>query len=96
MSDMTQTSSTRLRPLFLLLAPLTLLLTGCGGPDLIDRMTQPRWGFCGTVVIILDLVAIIDLLGDETRSTTAKLLWTLLIVFFPIGGVVLYFIFGRE
>jgi len=78
------------------LTPLALLLTGCGGPDLIDRMSRPRWGFCGTLIIVLDIVALIDLLGDETRETTGKVIWTLLIVFFPVGGVILYFLFGRD
>ncbi|PQJ35475.1 hypothetical protein BSZ35_13460 [Salinibacter sp. 10B] len=82
--------------LLLLLAPLTVLLTGCGGPDLIDRMTRPRWGFCGTAIIVLDIVALIDLLGDEGRSTMNKVIWALLIVFFPIGGIILYFLLGRE
>jgi hypothetical protein len=45
---------------------------------------------------VLDLMALIDLLGDEARGTTGKVLWTLLIVFFPVGGVILYFLFGRE
>ena len=84
------------RLLLLLLAPLSLLVAGCGGPDLIDRLSQPRWGVCGTLIIVLDLVALIDLLGDEARGTTGKVLWTLLIVFFPVGGVILYFLFGRE
>jgi hypothetical protein len=93
--------STERRPslrsrILLLLAPLTVLLTGCGGPDLIDRMTSPRWGFCGTAIIVLDIVALIDLLGDEARSTANKVIWSLLIVFFPVGGVILYFLFGRE
>jgi hypothetical protein len=82
--------------LLVLVAPLPVLLAGCGGPDLIDRLSQPRWGICGTLVIVLDLVALIDLLGDEARGTTSKVLWTLLIVFFPIGGVILYFLFGRD
>jgi hypothetical protein len=92
----TETSSPATTRLALLLLPLTTLLAGCGGPDLIDRLTQPRWGFCGTVIIVLDIVAILDLLGDEDRSTTNKALWTLLIVFFPVGGVVLYFLLGRD
>ena len=79
-----------------LLVPLAVLLTGCGGPDLIDRISQPRWGLCGTLIIVLDLVALIDLIGDEGRSTVNKLLWALLIIFFPVGGVILYFLFGRE
>lgn len=82
--------------LLALLVPLPLLLAGCGGPDLIDRMTQPRWGFCGTVIIVLDIVALVDLLGSEARTPMNKVLWTLLIVFFPVGGVILYFLFGRD
>lgn len=79
-----------------LLAPLTILLTGCGGPDLIERLSQPSWTFWGTVVVILDLIALFDLLGDETRSVMTKVLWALLIIFFPVGGVILYFLFGRD
>ncbi len=80
--------------ILLLLAPLTILLTGCGGPDLIDRLTSPYWGCGGTIVVVLDLVALVDLLGDDGRSTVNKLIWALLIIFFPIGGVILYFLFG--
>jgi len=82
--------------LLALLTPLTVLLTGCGGPNLLERMSSPYWGFGGTIIIVLDLVALVDLLGDDTRSTTSRVIWTLLIVFFPLGGVILYFLFGRE
>lgn len=81
--------------LLALLAPLTLLLSGCGG-DLFDRLSQPQWGLCGTVIIILDILALLDLLGDEGRSVTSKVVWALLIIFFPVGGVILYFFLGRE
>lgn len=89
-------TSLRSRLFRLLLVPLAVLLAGCGGPDLIDRISQPRWGLCGTLIIVLDLVAIVDVAGDEARSTTNKVLWALLIIFFPVGGVILYFLFGRE
>lgn len=87
---------TRLRWTPLLLAPLAVLLTGCGGPNLFERMSSSYWGFGGTLVIVLDLIALVDLLGDEGRSTTNRVVWTLLIVFFPIGGVILYFLLGRD
>jgi hypothetical protein len=87
-------SPARLLPL--VLAPVALLLAGCGGPDLIDRIRNPNWGLCGTIIIVLDLAALVDLLGDETRETTGTVIWALLIVFFPIGGVILYFLFGRD
>ena len=86
-----------LRPLLLaVLAPLAVLLTGCGGPTLFDRLGAANWGLWGTVIIVLDLVALVDLLGDGGRETTSIVIWALLIVFFPVGGVILYFIFGRE
>ncbi len=93
----TDHGSSGLRPFSLaLLAPLAVLLTGCGGPTLIERLSRTNWGFWGTVIIVLDLVALVDLLGDGTRSTTSTVVWALLIVFMPLLGVLLYFIFGRE
>lgn len=86
------------RVLLAALAPFLLLLTGCvgcGGPDLIDRLSRREWGCWGTAVVVLDLLALVDLLGGDTYGTTGKLLWTLLIVFFPIGGVILYFLLGN-
>lgn len=85
-----------LRSLLLaVLAPLAVLLTGCGGPNLPERLSTANWGFWGTVVIVLDLVALVDLLRDGGRETTSTVIWALLIIFFPVGGVILYFIFGR-
>jgi len=89
--------SVSLRPLLLaVLAPLAVLLIGCGGPTLFDRLGAANWGLWGTLLIVLDLVALVDLLGDGTKSTSSMVIWMLLIVFFPVGGVILYFIFGRE
>ncbi len=85
------------RPVLLaLLAPLALLLTGCSGQNLLELLSIGNWGFWGTVVIVLDLVAVVDLLGDGTRGTTSTVIWLLLIVFAPVLGVILYFVFGRE
>ncbi|KAF8952597.1 hypothetical protein BGZ52_005141 [Haplosporangium bisporale] len=50
-------------------------------------------GFLGLVVLILDLIAIFEVINSN-RSVTAKLLWSLLIFLFPILGLVLYFLFG--
>ncbi|KAF9904541.1 hypothetical protein EC991_002601 [Linnemannia zychae] len=42
------------------------------------------------IVLILDLIAIVQLLNSE-RTVMNKLLWCLLIFLFPIVGVVLYY-----
>lgn len=78
----------------LVFGALALLVAGCG-PNLFERIGTPYWGICGTLIIILDIVALVDLLGDEHREFGDKLIWTLLIVFFPVGGLILYYFFGR-
>lgn len=74
------------------LSLLGLLLAGCG-PNLIDRVTGPMGGICGLIIVILDIVALVGL-WQSGRSTGDKVLWTLLIVFFPVGGLILYYIFA--
>ncbi len=69
-----------------------LVLAGCG-PSLIDRVTGPVGGLCGLVIVILDIVALLNL-WQSGRSSGDKILWTLLIVFFPVGGLILYYILG--
>jgi len=78
----------------LLLGASALLLAGCG-PNLIDRL-QNFWalGFCGTVIVVLDILAIIELANSQ-REFSSKALWALLIIFFPVGGLILYYFFGR-
>jgi hypothetical protein len=74
-----------------------LLLTGCGGPNLIDRFGNFwSYGICSAIVVILDIIALVEVFGSEKRTTGDKILWTLVIVFFPLGGLILYYMFGRE
>ena len=89
-----KTQRHRFFPAFLL-GGLTLFLAGCGGPNLLERINN-MWGYgiCGTAIIILDVIALVEVIGG-TRSTGDKLLWSLLIVFFPVGGLLLYYFFGR-
>lgn len=75
------------------LALLTVVLSGCG-PNLIDRVTGPVGSICGLVIVILDIVALLNL-WQSGRSQGDKILWTLLIVFFPVGGLILYYILGK-
>lgn len=72
-----------------------LLLAGCG-PSLIDRATN-FWSLscCGALIVILDVIALIELAGS-TRSTSDKVIWALVIIFFPVLGCVLYYLFGRR
>lgn len=75
-----------------LLSLVPLLLAGCG-PNLVDRVTGPVGGICGLIIVILDIVALVNL-WQSGRTQGSKILWTLLIVFFPVGGLILYYLFA--
>ncbi|MDI6855146.1 MAG: PLDc N-terminal domain-containing protein [Deltaproteobacteria bacterium] len=49
----------------------------------------------GVIVFIVDVVAIITVLRGPA-STGRKILWILAIIFFPVIGVILYFLIGRS
>jgi hypothetical protein len=84
----------RTAALWTLAALATVTLSGCGR-NLFEHLQRPRWGICTTLIIILDIVALVDLLGDRGRSAGNKVIWTLAIVFMPVVGVLLYFFIGR-
>ncbi len=81
-------------PLFLI-SFAALFLAGCG-PNLFERVTN-FWtlGCCGTIVVVLDIVALVELAGSA-RTTQSKVLWSLFIIFVPVLGCIGYYLFGRE
>ena len=50
-------------------------------------------GFGGLLILALDLWAIISVIGSNA-TTGKKVLWTLLIVFLPILGFIVWFFMG--
>lgn len=52
-------------------------------------------GLVGLVIFILDLIAIVEVL-KSSKDMLSKLLWILLILFFPLGGLIIYYLFGRS
>lgn len=90
---MTRSRSSYLPALFA--ACTLLLLPGCG-PSLFERVGD-FWslGCCGVVIVVLDIIALVELAGS-TKTTGSKILWALLIIFFPVGGCIIYYVFGRS
>lgn len=94
-TDALSTSFRRLLP-YLSLAGLAVFLTGCGGGGtLMHRLQSPFSGICGLIILILDIIAIVEVVNSP-RSTGDKLLWCLIIFFFPVGGLILYYFFGKK
>ena len=48
----------------------------------------------GLIILVLDIIAIINVLTGS-GSTGHKVLWTLLILFLPLIGLILYYLIGR-
>ncbi|MFW6122816.1 MAG: PLDc N-terminal domain-containing protein [Thermodesulfobacteriota bacterium] len=49
----------------------------------------------GLIILVLDVVAIVSVLGG-TSSGGRKLLWVVIILLFPVIGVILYFLIGQS
>lgn len=55
-----------------------------------------RYGsFIGLIIFILDIIAIIEIF-KSSRDIMTKLLWTLLILLFPLVGILIYYFVGRK
>ena len=50
-------------------------------------------GLLGLIVLIADVWAIVHVFGS-TRSIGAKVLWTVLILIFPVVGFLIWLFFG--
>ena len=53
------------------------------------------YGIVGLIVLILDIIAILDIL-KSSLSTAAKLVWVLLVLFLPVIGMILWFLIGKK
>ncbi len=53
------------------------------------------YSVAGIVILILDIIAIIDVVKSGMDSTM-KLVWILLILLLPVIGMILYFAIGRK
>ena len=52
-------------------------------------------GLLSLVILVLDIVAIIDVIRSS-MDTGKKVFWIILILVLPIIGLILYFIIGRK
>lgn len=57
-------------------------------------MLEPA-GIAGLIVLILDIIAIVSVLGSSS-TVGHKLLWILVILLLPVIGMILYFLMGRK
>lgn len=52
-------------------------------------------GILGLLILILDIIAIVDVL-KSSMDTGKKVLWVILVLLLPVIGMVLYFLIGKK
>ena len=52
-------------------------------------------GILGLIVLVLDIIAIVDVL-KSAMDTGKKALWIILILVLPVIGMALYFLIGKK
>ncbi|QKG54104.1 PLD nuclease N-terminal domain-containing protein [Hymenobacter sp. BRD67] len=82
--------SERLPLLATLLLPLLLLTTSCNRFNANGGLAP--WGI---LLLILDILAIFNVFG-KSWDIGKKIIWAAIIFFFPFGGLLIYYIFGRN
>ncbi|UJR24940.1 hypothetical protein I4U23_006304 [Adineta vaga] len=53
-------------------------------------------GILGLIILVLDIAAIYELLTKGSYDCCGKVVWILIIFFFPIGGLILYWCCARD
>lgn len=77
-------------PLAALLLPLLFFATSCSRFNA-DGSLAP-WGI---LLVILDIWALLNIFG-KPWDFGKKLIWAAVVFFFPFGGLLIYYFFGRN
>ena len=87
---------TRFRALPLLVfGLLALALTGCGGYNAFDAIAGWQSGLCGLLYAISVIYAFVQIINSR-RDTGTKVLWGLVVFFFPFFGLIAWYIWGPK
>ncbi len=52
-------------------------------------------GLLGLIVLVLDIIAIVDII-KSTADTGKKVLWLILVLILPVIGMILYFLLRNK
>jgi len=58
-------------------------------------MLYSPYNIVGLIISVLDILAIINVINSRS-ATDRKILWTLLILFLPLLGLILYYLMGKN
>ncbi|KAF3930333.1 hypothetical protein ABW19_dt0206323 [Dactylella cylindrospora] len=87
--------------LFLLTALFASLAMGTPVPEELVTIQSNAWGYgtgggiIGFIVLILDIFVFIEVF-KSSRPASHKILWSLFVFFFPIIGLIVYYLFSNR
>ena len=74
----------------------SVALAGCSlGFDNMGQGFSGSFGILGLIILVLDVLAILQV-WQSSRDTGSKVVWTLVIFFLPLVGLILYYLLGRK
>lgn len=80
----------------LALGALVLLLTGCGhGDNAFNLLFSGYGGVCWLIHAILVVVAFVKI-ANSRADTGSKVLWAALVFFFPLFGLIAWWVWGPK
>jgi putative effector of murein hydrolase LrgA (UPF0299 family) len=53
-------------------------------------------GLVGLIWLVILFLVFRNIWSDGSRNETNKLLWSLVVFFFPVGGVIIWWLFGKK
>ena len=73
-----------------------VLLAGCGAADNVPELLFGGWqSVCGLIHLVLVVLAYVKL-ANSAADTGSKLLWGALIFFFPVVGLLAWWVWGPK
>ena len=77
----------------LLLGLMAVALSGCGGGNALDVVSGWQSGVCGLIYAIVIVWAFVQI-ANSRADTGSKILWALVVFFFPFVGLIAWYFMG--
>jgi hypothetical protein len=81
--------------LAVLLTAVLVTLGGCASGNFGEMITSGPGGLCGLIILIADIYAFVQIAKSSADGVT-KVLWALLVFFFPVGGLLIWYFAGPK
>ncbi|WP_412069784.1 PLD nuclease N-terminal domain-containing protein [Rubrivirga sp. IMCC43871] len=79
----------------LALGALVVAISGCGGDNALSLVSGGWPGVCGLIHVVFVVLAFVKL-ANSSADTGSKILWGAVIFFFPVIGLIAWWLWGPK